>query len=116
MARQARRLVTRRDREEEDVNPMQSVGNLVDIMLVFCCGLMIAIILFWQVNLKDLAMIMDQSQMIPVDNPEEVADKMQSISEFEAVGNAIRDPETGKIYTIKDEDAGDSGSASADSE
>ena len=111
MPRKARRLLTRRDREVEDINPMQSVSNLVDIMLVFCCGLMIAIIIFWQVNLKDLAMIMDQSQMILVEDPAEVENKMQSISDFENVGSAIKDPGTGKVYTIKGDEDTTSGSA-----
>ena len=39
-------------REDEDVQPMQYVANLTDVMLVLACGLMAAVITFWQVDLN----------------------------------------------------------------
>jgi len=34
----------------EDVNPMEGMANLSDVMLVFACGLMLALISFWNVD------------------------------------------------------------------
>ncbi len=76
------------------VNPMESVGNLVDIMLVFICGLMIAIIMFWNVDLDNLQARQEDS--------------------YQDMGQVYQDPETGKIYVIKPADDSKS-SAGADS-
>ena len=46
---------------------MESVANLVDIMLVFACGLMVAIIIYWNVDLNNIVNIIDQEHInIPV--------------------------------------------------
>lgn len=37
---------------EEGVNPLDSLGNLADLMLVLACGLMISIIALWNVDLS----------------------------------------------------------------
>ncbi|MCD7982059.1 MAG: DUF2149 domain-containing protein [Clostridiales bacterium] len=36
---------------EPEVNPMESVGNLVDVMLVLAVGIMIALVAAWNVDL-----------------------------------------------------------------
>ena len=36
---------------KEDINPMNSVGNLVDAMLVLAVGIMLALIVSWNLNL-----------------------------------------------------------------
>lgn len=80
----------RRGSAREDVNPMESVANLVDIMLVFICGLMIAIIMFWNVDLDNLQ-------------------DRQSDS-YEDIGQVYQDPETGKIYVVKPAESSDTAS------
>lgn len=75
------------------VNPMESVANLVDIMLVFICGLMIAIIMFWNVDLDNLQARQEDA--------------------YQDMGQVYQDPATGKIYVIKpSDDSGSDGSGS----
>ena len=75
----------RRGRRSRDTSasPMKSVANLVDLMLVFICGLIVAIIMFWNVDLDNLQ------------TPQEDA--------YENTGQVYQDPQTGKIYVIKNE-------------
>ncbi len=67
--------------EREEASPMESVANLIDVMLVFICGLIIAIIVFWNVDLENLDQRTDSS--------------------FEDAGQVYQDPETGKMYVIQ---------------
>lgn len=48
MLRDKRRL---RTDTEPEVNPMEGVGNLVDVMLVLAVGIMIALVAAWNVDL-----------------------------------------------------------------
>lgn len=36
----------------EEVNPMDSVANLADVMLVFACGLMVSLIYYYNVDIN----------------------------------------------------------------
>ena len=81
----------------EDVSPMESVANLVDVMLVFACGLIIALIAAWNVDVTKtpykVTDIKDSS------GQEEVAPE-----DLEELGRVYRDPETGKMYVLEDEE------------
>lgn len=84
---------------EED--PMASMGNLMDVMLVFACGLMIALIARYNVDFS------------PVDPQEGTVEKlesdleaieqgtMDSDSSFTEVGTVYRDVETGELYVVE---------------
>ncbi|MCC8123192.1 MAG: DUF2149 domain-containing protein [Oscillospiraceae bacterium] len=114
MARKTRRLVTRKEREAESINPMAGLGNLSDIMLVFACGLMIAIILLWQVNLKDIVMIFDENNLVEVTDPDTVENMMNSLSDSDKIGSAYSD-KSGKVFTLTEEDEDNqAGSASTE--
>ena len=41
----------------EDVNPMESVVNIVDAMLVFACGLMLSLVIYWNVDFQSNNMV-----------------------------------------------------------
>ena len=87
-----------RGAEREEASPMESVANLIDVMLVFICGLIIAIIVFWNIDLENLDQRTDSS--------------------YEDVGQVYQDPETGKIYVIQqtpsDETSGTEGTGAAE--
>jgi len=38
-------------RATEDVNPLEGVVNIADVMLVFACGLMLALAVYWNIEL-----------------------------------------------------------------
>lgn len=91
---------------EEGVNPMEGVANLADVMLVFACGLMLALIINWNVDVGGTAqgakVSVEQGQEItdvqtgsPGESPEDLED-----TQYEEVGVVYRDPATGKLYMI----------------
>ena len=79
-----------RRRVTEEVDAMSGLANLSDVMLVFACGLMAAVILNWNVDLSKTR----------VDNAEEMEQDIQSSSSFEQKGTVYEDPETGKLYVV----------------
>lgn len=87
---------------QEDVSPMEGMANLVDVMLVFACGLMLALIINWNV---DLTVVLDRDKLKEVD-AEQVERNLEALSasRFEDLGNAFMDPETGKVYIISEAD------------
>lgn len=87
-------------RTSEEVQPMQYVANLTDVMLVLACGLMAAVITFWQVDLKSSAPDSDRMERIdPSEVIEETGEK--STGGLTSRGVVYEDPETGDWYIIK---------------
>lgn len=86
--------------EREENDPLSGVANLSDVMLVLACGLMVAIVTFWRVDLSRVASIIDKDQMREIQNAEEIVDTGEIGKGFESMGTAYTDPETGKVYII----------------
>lgn len=63
---------------------MESVVNLIDIMLIFACGLMVSIVALWNIDLQ-------------------AADQINQTknNSYQDMGRAYEDPETHKMYIIK---------------
>ena len=84
---------------ESDANPMESVANIVDVMLVFACGLLLALVAVWNVdigldrpdNMHEVSDVVAESQEIDKDNLVEA-------------GTVYMDPETGNLYFVEDTD------------
>ena len=87
---------------------MESVENLVDIMLVFACGLMVAIIIYWNVDLNNIVNIIDQEQLVEITDSETIEKNQASISNYDNLGTAIEDPDTGKMLIVDEENIGSS--------
>lgn len=86
-----------------DVSPMEGVANLVDVMLVFACGLMLAIMINWSV---DLTVVIDRDKLREVEAEEiEQDENSLSASRFMDMGSAYMDPETGKVYIFATTDS-----------
>jgi len=66
-------------------DPMESTANLADVMLVFACGLMIAIVTFWDIDLDHL--------------DERIEDHT-----YDNIGQVFQDPETGRTFIISSGD------------
>ena len=95
------RILSKRAKYREEISPMESMVNLVDVMLVFICGLLIAIIIYWNINMGNLVVILDQKQLIKIDNPEKLTEQMKAVSSYGDVGSAVLDPKTGNLYVMK---------------
>ena len=90
----------RRRRKREQADPMAGVANLSDVMLVFACGLMLAIIMFWKVDLSAVVDRFKEENLVEVEDPEEVLQSNDDSGLVEK-GIVVQDPETGQMYVIE---------------
>lgn len=90
----------RAQNKNRDVNPMESVANLADVMLVFACGLMVAVILHWNVDLSSVTVAISKEQLSEIGDVEQAIEDGNVSSTLTSKGIAYEDPETGKMYII----------------
>ncbi|MDR0852615.1 MAG: DUF2149 domain-containing protein [Clostridiales Family XIII bacterium] len=91
--------------EVEDANPLEGAINIVDAMLVFACGLMLSLIIFWNVDIQnaELVPIEQGAEVTSVnDMTDEVKETVDEDAEYEKMGTVYVDPETGKMYLVKE--------------
>ena len=102
-----------RIRSKEDTDPMASVANIADIMLVFACGLMMALVTVWNIDFTPLSELQDK-QLEAIDTPEDMPEDMTDAGNaYVEKGMVYQDPKTGKYYMVtEDKDAMDSDLAS----
>ena len=81
---------------------MDGIANLVDVMLVFACGLMVSIILHWNVNLTNVTKILDEKQLKQIDDVEIISQEGEIIGNYESMGVVVVDPKTGRMYVIQE--------------
>ena len=100
-------------RSKEDTDPMASVANIADIMLVFACGLMMALVTVWNIDFTPLSELQDK-QLEAIDTPEDMPEDMSDAGNaYVEKGMVYQDPKTGKYYMVtEDKDAMDSDLAS----
>ena len=90
------------DDEELEVNPMESVANLSDVMLVLAVALMVALVSHWGVDMADVSKIND-SNMKAIDadiSSETSSSAADGETNYEEVGTVYRDTETGQLYVV----------------
>lgn len=88
----------------EDINPLEGAINIVDAMLVFACGLMLALAINWNVDLG-LGQRVDLEQGQAVDNPQIRDDLIETQGEgqlYERMGTVYKDPTTGELFMLTD--------------
>ena len=92
----------RRQRPMEDDDPAGGLANLSDCMLVLACGLMVALVIAWNIDINTTEVVMSEDS-------EEVSTLEDIDGDFEAgntsyinMGRVYKDPETGKMYVIED--------------
>ena len=92
----------RRSRVREDVDPMSSMGNMGDIMLVFACGLMVALVVAWNVDLGMFQEV-EKEQEIAQDDITQITEQLYGEGgAFVERGRVYQDPVTGKYYLVED--------------
>ncbi|MBQ2681808.1 MAG: DUF2149 domain-containing protein [Eggerthellaceae bacterium] len=90
-------------RQVEEVDPMSSLGNIGDIMLVFACGLMVALVVAWNVDLGKFTQV-QMDQEIQQDEIEQITEELYGEGNaFVEKGTVYQDPVTGKYYLVEDE-------------
>lgn len=91
-----RNRLSKRFANEESPNPMDNLSNLSDVMLVFACGLMVALI----INLKVDVSRLDQAVIQYKDKSSKSTVEKAGGTGMEKVGTVYKDPKTGKTYII----------------
>lgn len=91
---------------------MSSLGNIGDIMLVFACGLMVALVVAWNVDLGKFTQV-QMDQEIQQDDIEQITEQLYGEGNaFVEKGTVYQDPVTGKYYLVEDESSSSSSAGS----
>lgn len=110
-----RRLSARSLRSRSDdapVNPMDSISNLADAMLVLAVGIMLALIINWNVDISagttDKAASADPSISFEQDDLTESQDDAKTIEgDLTEMGKVYYDQETGTYYIVENPRTGE---------
>ena len=96
--------------EVEDADPRVGLVNLADVMLVFACGLMLALVTYWNLDISSMTEVVQADEMQEVAGIEDLEDQLNNGggSSFTQLGMVYEDPMTGKMYMLK-EDVGEEG-------
>ncbi|WP_243158075.1 DUF2149 domain-containing protein [Aminipila terrae] len=87
--------------KKEEINPLDGVANLVDIMLVFSCGLMVSLVLNWNVDLSKVSDIITKEDLMQVKNLDQAIENGTLSEDYNSKGFVYEDPKTGKMYIVK---------------
>lgn len=97
-------LRNRKRRTPEEVSPLEGAINIVDAMLVFACGLMLALVMRWNVSLGQIGERVDLTRGQEVSHTPEIRQDLietQGQGElYEKVGTVYKDPATGKLFML----------------
>lgn len=77
-------IQSRRKKPHQMINPMESVVNLIDIMLIFACGLMVSLVSLWGLDMSKANQDADTDS-----------------GYYQDMGQVYKDPNTGKVYVVK---------------
>ncbi|MEG1500852.1 MAG: DUF2149 domain-containing protein [Clostridiales bacterium] len=88
---------------DQEINPMDGVANLADVMLVLACGLMLSLIVSFNVDVgrSEKLVGIEQGASVELD-----ADMDKSPTEtltsdgYQELGKVYQDPKTGKLYMV----------------
>lgn len=99
--------------DSQEQEPLGPLANLIDIMLVFACGLIAALVALspeleqhFQVNKQVV-----EEKIKPINSvgkeltstPEALKKKLKSQEGYQSMGQVYRDPKTGKLILISNE-------------
>jgi hypothetical protein len=106
----------RRKKVRRDENPLEMMANLMDVMLVFACGLLLALVVHWNVDIsgQDTTNVNQQQSTTTVEMSGSGSESdINTDQNYKEMGIVYQDPETGKLYMVTNEKASDSGSSSS---
>lgn len=94
-----RRSLTRNRFDREEPDPMGPLASLTDVMLVFICGLLVAL----AARSEDLREVLTGREVM--ERGEELAEPPAAMrgdggAGMEPVGRVYRDPETGRLIMV----------------
>ena len=95
----------RRQREEAEVNPLDGVANLSAAMLILAVGIMLALILNWNVDISAVRGETADTEEALTFTEEDMSqsEALEGEGELEKLGAVYYDPATGTYYIIEEE-------------
>lgn len=89
-------------RRDDDFSPMEGVGNMADAMLVFACGILLALIISWDVDISEQGEIHNTGTKYQVEGIDKATSTtIESEDDLEEMGKVYRDPKTGKYFVVE---------------
>jgi hypothetical protein len=96
--------------DSQEQEPLGPLANLIDIMLVFACGLIAALVALspelgqhFQINKQESSVQVQDVNSVGKEltsTPEALKNKLQSQQGYQSMGQVYKDPETGKLILI----------------
>lgn len=86
---------------EEEVSPMEGAINIVDAMLVFACGLMLSLVIYWNVDIKHTELKPNGGEKIEITKNAGAKDVDEN-KKYKLSGKVYVDPETGEMFYVAD--------------
>lgn len=107
--------------EQEDADPRVGLVNLADVMLVFACGLMVALVVNWNIDLPSAVEVSDIADMSEL-SQDEINDMAKDMlndtgTGYQEKGIVYEDPTTKQLYMLEqvpDDESEDDNASSAD--
>lgn len=87
--------------DEDGRDPMESMGNLMDVMLVFACGLLLALVANWNIDLTSGSSPAPSATQLEGELSDAGTEIDTSDSNYSEVGVVYRDEETGELYVVQ---------------
>jgi hypothetical protein len=89
--------------ESESPSLLDGVANLVDVMLVLACGLMLALVINWNVDISPGKPADSQKAdelRTELEFTGDTGEDLDADADYEELGVVYRDPATGKLYLV----------------
>jgi len=87
----------------EDADPRIGLVNLADVMLVLACGLMLALVSAFKLDLGGLQEVLQSESFTEVSDIEELINPTMNGGGLQEMGKVYLDPMTGKKYMLEEE-------------
>ncbi len=106
MATNLRKSRLRKSEGRKDFNPMEGALNIVDVMLVFACGLMLSLIINWNVDVGGQDGMVEMTRRQEISQVQEAKENLLENKDdpdfYEKMGTVYKDSKTGRLFMLTD--------------
>jgi hypothetical protein len=88
---------------EPDADPRVGLVNLADVMLVFACGLMLALVAYWNLDVSSMREMIQSNEVTEVQDVNQIEEGASGGGGFIELGKVYQDPMTGKYYMLQED-------------
>jgi hypothetical protein len=88
-----------------DADPRIGLVNLADVMLVFACGLMLALVSYWRLDVSTMSELFTAQEVTEVSDIDRIEDDIagEGGNAYTELGKVYQDPMTGKLYMLAED-------------